>query len=174
MRAHEHSLAMLLLSLGFFSLAFGATVNVDARNTIPKQHTFTIKNSCNHDIWPAAFGPGDADFGVLANREDAGFYLAPGGSRNVTAPGNWNGRIWAREECEFDKEGRGSCRVGDCDSKLQCIVSGAPATLAEFNLKGTEDAIFYDISLVDGFNVGVAVYAVNEGVINRAMSPICK
>lgn len=50
--------------------------------------------------------------------------------------------------------------TGDCFGKLDCEYGGAvPVTLAEFNLAGgvTGRQTFYDISLVDGYNLPLAV-----------------
>lgn len=55
----------------------------------------------------------------------------------------------------------GSCSTGDCGSgQVECNGSGAspPATLAEFTLgSGSQD--FYDVSLVDGYNVALVIEA---------------
>ena len=64
------------------------------------------------------------------------------------------GRFWARTGCSFNG-GSGSCQTGDCAGQLSCSLSGKPpATLAEYSLGGAQD--FYDISIIDGFNVGMA------------------
>jgi hypothetical protein len=66
-------------------------------------------------------------------------------------PNGWNGRIWGRTACTFDATGNGRCQTGDCAGTFECAVYGTPpASLAEFNLANTD---FYDVSLVDGFNL---------------------
>uniref|UniRef100_A0A7N2N3C4 Thaumatin-like protein n=1 Tax=Quercus lobata TaxID=97700 RepID=A0A7N2N3C4_QUELO len=68
--------------------------------------------------------------------------------------GTTGGRVWARTGCNFDGYGRGSCQTGDCGGLLQCQAYGAPPnTLAEFALNQYLNLDFFDISLVDGFNV---------------------
>ncbi|KAL8138316.1 hypothetical protein V2J09_004317 [Rumex salicifolius] len=110
---------------------------------------FTIVNGCKETIWPAIF-PGDSFGG-------GGFRLKEGQSRVFTAPVGWSGRIWARTGCDFDGSGNGTCETGRCGTELQCKGSGEPpATLAELTL-GTTTSDFYDVSLVDGFNVPVTV-----------------
>lgn len=54
--------------------------------------------------------------------------------------------------------GKGTCATADCGGVLQCNGAGGipPASLAEFTLDSPMD--FYDISLVDGFNVPISVY----------------
>ncbi|CAL1388531.1 unnamed protein product [Linum trigynum] len=116
--------------------------------------SFTFSNRCDYTIWP----------GILANAgspklESTGFELAEGSTRSFQAPTGWSGRFWARTGCTFDDSGSGSCRTGDCGSGLvECNGLGAapPATLAEFTL-GTGGQDFYDVSLVDGYNLPMVV-----------------
>ncbi|XP_047095969.1 thaumatin-like protein 1 [Lolium rigidum] len=122
--------------------------------------TFTFTNRCGGTVWP----------GVLANSgspplETTGFALTSGESRSMVAAAGWSGRFWARTGCAFDDgtSGSGKCSTGDCGSgEVECHGSGAepPATLVEFTLAGgasKED--YYDVSLVDGYNVPVLVEA---------------
>ncbi|KAK6162925.1 hypothetical protein DH2020_002766 [Rehmannia glutinosa] len=60
--------------------------------------------------------------------------------------------------CNFDHSGeQGNCTTGDCGGHLECGGRGGvpPGFLAEFTLDSPED--FYDVSLVDGFNLPVSV-----------------
>lgn len=114
--------------------------------------TITLVNKCNNIVWP----------GILGNTplDTTGFELAPGGSRSFQAPPSWSGRFWGRTGCTFDpSSGQGTCRTGDCGSnQLECNGRGAspPATLAEFTIgSGKQD--FYDVSLVDGYNIPMIV-----------------
>jgi len=79
--------------------------------------------------------------------------LDPGESWTLNVPaGTGPGRVWPRTGCSFDSTGKGSCQTGDCGGVLACTSFGQPpATLAEFTIGGGTD--FFDISLVDGFNV---------------------
>ncbi|GAU12268.1 hypothetical protein TSUD_02350 [Trifolium subterraneum] len=59
-----------------------------------------------------------------------------------------------------DTTGKFSCVTGDCGSgKVECSGNGAapPATLAEFTLDGSGGLDFFDVSLVDGYNVPMMV-----------------
>ncbi|CAL2274048.1 unnamed protein product [Prunus armeniaca] len=116
--------------------------------------TFTFTNKCDFTVWP----------GILASAgspklDSTGFELAKGSSRSFQAPTGWSGRFWGRTGCNFDGSGHGSCSTGDCGSgQLECNGAGAapPATLAEFTLgSGSQD--FYDVSLVDGYNLPMIV-----------------
>ncbi|XP_059630799.1 pathogenesis-related thaumatin-like protein 3.5 isoform X2 [Cornus florida] len=112
---------------------------------------FTIVNDCKETIWPGVF-PGE-NFG------GGGFALKSGQSIVFTAPVGWSGRIWGRTGCSFDQNGNGKCQTGNCGTTLKCTGSGeTPATLAEFTL---ETLNFYDVSLVDGFNVPMTVTPLN-------------
>ncbi|KAJ4732067.1 hypothetical protein LUZ62_008329, partial [Rhynchospora pubera] len=73
------------------------------------------------------------------------------------------GAFWGRTGCSFDSTtGHGSCSTGDCGSgEIECKGAGAapPATLIEFTLDGSDGKDFYDVSLVDGYNLPVMVEA---------------
>ncbi|CAN6205208.1 unnamed protein product [Urochloa humidicola] len=123
--------------------------------------TFTFTNRCGGTVWP----------GVLANSgssalETTGFALAAGEARSLSAPAGWSGRFWARTGCAFDASGKGSCATGDCGSgEVECRGRGAapPATLAEFTLGGGGTKDYYDVSLVDGYNLPMVVEAAAGG-----------
>ncbi|ONI07000.1 hypothetical protein PRUPE_5G094400 [Prunus persica] len=103
---------------------------------------FDIRNNCGFKVWAAA---------------------VPGGGRQLNSGESWpldvsnittGGRIWARTGCNFDGAGRGVCQTGDCGGVLQCQGHGLPPnTLAEYALNQFNNLDFFDISLVDGFNV---------------------
>ncbi|KAK2660743.1 hypothetical protein Ddye_007276 [Dipteronia dyeriana] len=117
--------------------------------------TFTMLNKCDYTVWP----------GILSNADapplsTTGFALQKGESRTISAPASWGGRMWGRTHCSQDSTGKFSCVTADCGSgKLECSGSGAapPATLAEFKLDGYGGQDFYDVSLVDGYNLQMIV-----------------
>ncbi|XP_058220882.1 pathogenesis-related thaumatin-like protein 3.5 [Rhododendron vialii] len=148
--ASKHSVSLLLLvPLAFFFL--GSTVSAAV---------FTLQNRCTYTVWPGTLsGNGAAVLG------GGGFQLAPGGSSEFPAPPGWSGRFWARTGCKFDRSGNGSCLTGDCGG-LMCVGGGAPpVTLVEFTIAsgGKNDKDFYDVSLVDGYNVGMGVRPSSNG-----------
>lgn len=135
---------------GVLGILFLLDENAGAKVT-ESARIFTIINNCKETIWPGVF-PG-------ANFNGGGFELKPGQSIVYTAPVSWSGRIWGRTGCNFDKNGNGSCQTGACGITLKCGTSGeTPATLAEFTLASLD---FYDVSLVDGFNVPLVVTPLN-------------
>ncbi|GMI78408.1 Ubiquitin Fold Modifier 1, Osmotin 34-like [Hibiscus trionum] len=112
---------------------------------------FTIVNYCKETIWPG-ITPGD-------NFNGGGLELKPGQSIVFQAPVGWSGRIWGRTGCKFDKNGSGSCQTADCGNTLKCKASGkTPASLAEFTLSTVD---YYDVSLVDGFNLPISIKPIN-------------
>lgn len=117
--------------------------------------TFTIVNKCDYTVWP----------GILSNAgvpplSNTGFVLEKGETKTISAPTSWGGRFWGRTHCTEDSSGEFSCVTGDCGSgKVECSGSGAipPATLAEFTLDGHGGLDFFDVSLVDGYNIPMVV-----------------
>ncbi|CAO2831312.1 unnamed protein product [Amaranthus hypochondriacus] len=119
---------------------------------------FTLVNQCTYTVWPATLSnagtpelPGSA----------TGFSLAPGATNIISVPGSWSGRMWARTNCNGGStSGNFSCATGDCGTgSVVCSGSGArpPATLVEFTLNGSDGLDFYDVSLVDGYNLPLMV-----------------
>ncbi|XP_008230703.1 PREDICTED: thaumatin-like protein [Prunus mume] len=117
--------------------------------------TFDIRNKCPFPIWPAT-APNNGQ-PVIA---DGGFYLPAGQTRRISAPWSWNGRIWARTGCNFASNWNPACETGDCGGRLACngLIGTPPVTLVQVSLQGDKDRPnFYDVSLVDGYNLPVAV-----------------
>ncbi|XBI15437.1 hypothetical protein VPH35_057855 [Triticum aestivum] len=104
---------------------------------------FSVINRCSYTVWPAAVPVG------------GGVKLDPGETWEMDVPaGTMGGRIWARTDCSFQGEGNGSCQTGDCGGLLACKGNGQPPnTLGEFTLGQNQTNDFFDISLLDGFNV---------------------
>ncbi|XAR49093.1 hypothetical protein NMG60_11032155 [Bertholletia excelsa] len=115
---------------------------------------FTLLNNCNHSIWPAILAnPGSSSL------EQTGFELATRTSRTLQVPDFWAGQIWARNGCNFNTSGFGSCTTGNCASdKIECevAVEASPVTLVEFTL-GSGAHTSYNVNLVYGFNLPVIV-----------------
>ncbi|KAM7255198.1 hypothetical protein ACFE04_020439 [Oxalis oulophora] len=116
--------------------------------------TFTIRNNCRYTVWP----------GILTSAgsppaSSTGFELRFGASTNVIIPASWSGRVWGRTECGTNASGRFSCATGDCGSgQVACNGAGGapPASLIEFTIAPNGKPDFYDVSLVDGFNLPVS------------------
>jgi hypothetical protein len=113
--------------------------------------TLTLVNQTGQTIWPGVAG------NFVPN--GGGWELPPGGTTTLSVPANWSGRIWARTSCNFGASGASGCETGDCGGVLACNgASGtASATLAEFTLGGGISPDYYDVSLVDAFNVPITI-----------------
>ncbi|KAI4389979.1 hypothetical protein MLD38_002138 [Melastoma candidum] len=132
----------------------------------------TIVNGCAYTVWP----------GILSNAGSpalgsTGFELPPGQFQSFDAPSGWSGRFWGRTGCTFDPStNQGACSTGDCGSgQLECGGSGAtpPATLAEFTfgVASSDSKDFYDVSLVDGYNLPMVVQP--SGGVGTCLSTGC-
>ncbi|KAB0793675.1 hypothetical protein PPYR_13295 [Photinus pyralis] len=99
--------------------------------------------------------PGPIEVGIQGNAghphlHNGGFPLNPGQEITIDAPNEWAGRFWAKTWCV-----NGHCQTGDCGGRVECAGAGGvpPVTLVEITLRGAGNQDFYDVSLVDGFNV---------------------
>ncbi|KAK1221790.1 hypothetical protein PQX77_015409 [Marasmius sp. AFHP31] len=90
--------------------------------------TFTVKNNCAFTIWPGMFT--DPNVGPARPDHATGWEAPSGSSVQFNVPNDWKaGRIWGVP----------------------------PASLAEWTLSGDGNRDFYDVSLVDGFNLPMAI-----------------
>ncbi|CAL4977422.1 unnamed protein product [Urochloa decumbens] len=105
--------------------------------------TLSITNRCSYTLWPAAVPVG------------GGVQLNPGKSWTLSMPaGTTNGRVWPRTGCLFNSAGTVLCQTGDCGGVLNCTHNGQPPrTVAEFSFGEVKETDFFDISLIEGFNV---------------------
>jgi hypothetical protein len=69
------------------------------------------------------------------------------------------GRIWARTGCQFNISCQVQFATGDCGDRLECNGAGGEpqASVAEITLNGPGGLDYYNVSIVDGFNVGLQV-----------------
>ncbi|KAG8892020.1 hypothetical protein FRC00_012797, partial [Tulasnella sp. 408] len=105
----------------------------------------------------------DLNAGTLIPSIAKGWQADPGSSVSFAVPDTWtSGRIWARTDCDFTTNpGPTSCVTGGCNGGLFCDATTGtgvpPASLAEFTLGASDGNDWYDVSLVDGFNVPVTI-----------------
>ncbi|KAJ0659881.1 putative Thaumatin family [Helianthus annuus] len=148
-------MAKLQFSITLLSLSLISTFN-----SIQSAATFTLTNQCTYSVWAGLLsGAGTPPLPTT------GFPLEPSQSNSISIPPSWSGRIWGRTLCSTDSTGRFTCVTGDCGSgTVECNGSGAapPATLAEFTLNGANGMDFYDVSLVDGYNLPMMVVPQGE------------
>jgi hypothetical protein len=138
----------------------------------PRQRTFLFVNRCSQPVYVGAQGnplPGDG-----------GWKMDPGATVPISAPDNLSAaRFWGRTGCGYDGNGHLVCATGDCPLPAhlytatnhgeRCSGIGGlpPFTLAEFTLRGAGGNDFYDLSLVDGYNVPMRVEPI-QGTANSA------
>lgn len=144
----------------FTRSVFGAllAVNIVEAQTGNTTVPISIVNSCNETIWPGIVNQGGE------GTQDTGFSLSSGANHTVYVSNDWAGRVWGRTNCSFSNgQSQGQCTTGEC-GQLVCKQAGnPPATLAEFTFSGSHDLTFYDISLVDGYNLPLAIVMIAEG-----------
>ncbi|KAH8112923.1 thaumatin-like protein [Phellopilus nigrolimitatus] len=123
--------------------------------------TFTVTNKCTFTIWPALFT--DLNAGTSVPDQATGWEAAAGSSVSFAVPDDWKaGRIWGRRNCDFSSvQGPTSCATGGCNGGLLCDKNTGtgvpPVTVAEWTLSGDGNQDWYDVSLVDGFDLPMAI-----------------
>lgn len=114
------------------------------------EHEMRIINKCS---FPIHIGVRGDDF----TPKNGGFVMNAGEQETFWVPRGWtSGRIWAKTNCGPNN----CCETGDCGTcKLQCGgLTGTPdVTLAEFGMDKYGDQDYYDVSLVDAFNLGMTI-----------------
>jgi Thaumatin family len=89
---------------------------------------------------------------VLQNGQSTPTYymVNSGSSTSVSLAANWAGRTWARVDCVSSS---------DQSNNQQCGSPGTPnpASLAEFTFEGSGNQDFYDLSMVDGYNLPISI-----------------
>ena len=135
-----------------------------------------VINNCKQPVWVAIGSK-------MPVPEGGGFKLDAGQTRTLTMPnGFWSGRFWGRTGCSFDGAGLGKCDTGDCGGHLSCgdVTGVKPATLAEITWSaGEPNPDFYDLSLVDGYNLPMAIaplpgsHGRNPGASYDCLTPSC-
>ncbi|ORX94040.1 putative Zeamatin precursor [Basidiobolus meristosporus CBS 931.73] len=121
-------------------------------------HNIVFKNQCSHNVWLASSTTWD-NTPLPAH----GGLLTPGETFTITVVDQWQGRFWGRTECDFEHKNmttNTACSTGDCGSGEEYCgyISGRPpASLAEFTFNGWNNLDFYDVSLVDGYNLPISI-----------------
>ncbi|KAF8263475.1 Osmotin thaumatin-like protein [Lactarius quietus] len=126
-----------------------------------QQRRFTVVNTCPFTIWHIF-----TDLTVAQNVPafPTGWESPPATSVQFNVPDNWkSGRIWGRRDCNFSSTtiGPSACLDGGCNGGLECdFHTGTgvpPATVAEWTLQGSGNLDYYDVSLVNGYNLPMAI-----------------
>ncbi|KAJ3492257.1 hypothetical protein NLI96_g154 [Meripilus lineatus] len=142
--------------------------------TAASARTFTVYNGCPFTIWPAMFT--DLNVGSAKPSYTTGWKADAYTHVTFSVPNNWKaGRIWARRNCNFnDPNPATQCSSGGCNGGLVCDARTGtgvpPVTLAEFTLSGDGGKDFYDVSLVDGYNLPMSI--TNNKGCHKADCPV--
>jgi hypothetical protein len=137
--------------------------HVEKRQGGDRNTPLVVANWCADDVYPALLTQGGS------GPDENGFQLQPGENQTMYVSRDWQGRIWGRTNCTFDDSGQAqgggsACSTGDCGGALSCEIAGAaPATLAEFTLYGASSQAYYDLSMVDGYNLPMAIVLLANG-----------
>jgi len=119
-------------------------------------------NKCPYTVWPGS----QVGAGVTPPL-NGGWEMAAGSTQNIqVADTLTSGRFWGRTGCSWTSSTTFQCNTGDCNRQgnngFQCN-GGAPdsASWVELTLGGPNGVDWYDLSLVDGYNLPVAIEAEN-------------
>jgi hypothetical protein len=133
---------------------------------------FTFTNNCPQSVWVASQGN--------PLPEGGGWKMVSGASKTINVPNSLSAaRFWVRTACTLNPQGRLTCASGHCPlpegmyngtDGTMCGGIGAlpPNTLVELTLGGNSGDDFYDLSLVDGFNIPISMSAVG-GTKSRSL-----
>jgi len=128
--------------------------------------TGSTRCSANSDCTASQFCSTSTDTCATVPSGGNGWQVAAGDPPvSLCAPSTWGGRFWARTGCA-DSGGQLLCQTGQClgsdgtSFALSCAQSGVPPmTAAELFLPVFDGTAkdFYDVSMVDGFNLPVQI-----------------
>lgn len=125
-------------------------------------HTLTFVNNCAQTVWVGAL----TNSKEFALPESGGWQLDQGQQHSIVLAGHWGGRFWGRTGCTTT-DGVFKCESGDCGGAACDGRGGQPASLAEFLLFDDAGKDFYDVSLVDAFNLPIGI-APSKGSVDAS------
>ncbi|XP_044463696.1 thaumatin-like protein 1b [Mangifera indica] len=115
--------------------------------------TFTLKNNCAFTIWPRILtGKGKL---ILSGLE----LVSQASSTSDMSP-PWSGRMWAQSNSTKNACGKFTCATTDCGAPaVECNCAGGipPTSLVVFTLAENGGQDFYNVSLLDGFNLPLSI-----------------
>lgn len=127
----------------------------------PGDVVFSIINNCKQDLWIGMQGRSRSNGGWELPFK-GGWKLPAGQRTDLGVPQDLDAaRLWGRTGCR-QVGSRFVCETGDCGFE-QCAHDGVqrggrtPVTLAEFTLNGWGEQDYYDVSLVDGYNLMMSI-----------------
>merc|ERR1711942_183987 len=177
----------LVVLLGVVGVNAAAVSNRTARSTEGDDDViFTFENHCPQTLLMGAQGRSDSRPSFVFHGRNyfapnkGGWELKAGRKNSVYVPHDFkSGRFWARTGCEGTVGRNFHCETGNCGPWIECSWDNVhrggapPATLAEFTLNGFGNQDYYDVSLVDGFNVPLKIQ-VNTPTEGNPVNYWCK
>ena len=103
--------------------------------------------------------------------------LPNGGILNIDIPSSWlntagnssliGPRFWARTGCRYNiHDDKAQCETGSCGGAYNCskanLAGNTPTSLAEFCFQCGNGLTYYDVSLVDGYNLSINIEPVGS------------
>ncbi|KAK8843960.1 hypothetical protein IAR55_006752 [Kwoniella newhampshirensis] len=122
-----------------------------------------VDNQCSGSLYMAVGATTGKQVTLQGDEQPGGWEQKTGEKFTFGVTDDWTGgRVWARTGCSSTKDGDGlRCIVGQCTSgKVECDGSkyGSPgATLAEFNMANGGQLDYYDVSIVEGYNLPMEI-----------------
>lgn len=142
----------------FLTLSFSLIILFSRGQT----HQIKVTNQCQQTIWVGTYGDNDFPAG-------GSFRLYPDQDNTFTVIDGWtSGRVWGKTGC--DEIGQ-NCITGDSPPGGRTTLQ--PVTLAEFGLDKYLGLDFYDISLVDGFNLPLTIRPFGVDLNDKCKSVKC-
>jgi len=160
------TLVVVALVVGLFVALFRSEIPSSAKNDSPNKepakehptrsvgqsylnHTVGIINNCSYPVWVGVLG--NPNYPLPFN---GGWRMNSSEEVTLELDHGWSGRFWGRTNCDQ----WGWCETGDCGGKIECAGAGGipPATLVEFSFD-TPGGDYYDVSLVDGYNIPMGI-----------------
>jgi hypothetical protein len=109
-------------------------------------HQIKVTNRCQQTLWIGTHGDDDIPAG-------GAFRLEPNQENTFNAINGWtSGRVWGKTGCNDAGQ---NCVTGESPPGGRTTLQ--PVTLAEFGLDKYLGMDYYDISLVDGFNLPLTI-----------------
>ena len=179
---HRNSKIAIILFLPIVLCIVTNGSPVRAETCEATQRPFNLVNNCDEIIWAGAEGiePGGWQLNVPPSACTAGIQCPSEQTcnletntcqRTVCADDTFSGRIWPRTGCDFNSTGvcesdQNCCATGGCTIDggwgLECNSGGqSPIATAEFTVSPTATD-FYDVSVIDGFNVAVEARPIGD------------
>lgn len=168
---------LILLFIGFIAWLVILGLNSSKKPTNPIIPTRILSssttgyevefvNQSGQELLLGALGP------TPVETREGTWVLPPGGTLNIDIPPSWlntagqshlNGpRFWARTGCRYNiSDDKAQCETGDCSGPYNCSKAGLagkiPTSLAEFCFQCGNGLTYYDVSLVDGYNLSINI-----------------